>query len=485
MSRRRPRRPRRTWPQRLVIAFNSVLVVVCFAAAASLSYVQQQVEDVPRVSIGGVLDDKPVSGEPQNILVVGVDDGSGLAAGDPVLIGRGRTLNTDTIMVLRVDPGSGKAALLSFPRDLWVPIAGTSSKAKINSALPLGGPERLIQTIQQNFGIPIHHYVQVDFAGFKELVAAIDGVPIYFPWPARDRNTGLAVDEPGCVTLDPDQALAFARSRYFEVREGGRWKFDVSSDWGRINRQQMFIRAAMKRAVAKGIRNPFTLNQLIGIAQQSVTLDDQLTTEQIVELGTRFRDFDPDELVTYTVPGRDGKAGAADVVFIDEKAAQPIFDLFRGVDPELNIIPTVRVEVRNGSGRAGQGRKALNDLSAWGFVTVRSTDARDFRFPGTVILYAPGREVAAANVARFVGGDPVFEEDPGLPDDVHVALVTGGDFGGILSAPRPIEDFDGFLATTTTTSPASANAPSGAQDPGGTTTTALGDVPAAPEGVVC
>jgi len=485
MSRHRPRRPRRTWPQRLVIAFNCVLVVVCFASAASLSYVQRQVSDVPRVSIGGVLDERPVSGEPQNILVVGVDDGSGLAAGDPVLVGRGRTLNTDTIMVLRVDPGSGEAALLSFPRDLWVPIAGSSSKAKINSALPLGGPERLIQTIQQNFGIPIHHYVQVNFAGFKELVAAIDGVPIYFPWPARDRNTGLAVDEPGCVTLDPDQALAFARSRYFEIHDGDSWRFDVSSDWGRINRQQMFIRAAMKRAVARGIRNPFTLNQLIGIAQQAVTLDDALTTEQIVDLGTRFRDFDPDELVTYTVPGRDGKAGAADVVFIDEKAAQPIFDVFRGVDPELNIIPSVRVEVRNGSGRAGQGRKALTDLSSWGFVAVRSTDARDSRLPGTVILYAPGREAAAANVARFVGGNPTFREDPELPDDVHVALVTGGDFTGILSVPRPIEDFDPFLSTTTTTSALPSAAATDGGGGTGTTTTLLGDVPVAPEGVAC
>jgi LCP family protein required for cell wall assembly len=463
-------RPRRTWPQRALIAGMSLLVVLCFASAAGLAYVQRQVSDVPRLAFGGVLDQQTAPGEPQNILLVGVDDGSGLAAGDPVLRGRSKSLNTDTIMVLRVDPQSDRAALLSFPRDLWVPIAGTTQKGKINSAMALGGPERLVQTIQQNFDIKINHFVMVDLAGFRNLVSAVDGVPLYFPWAARDQHSGFEQDETGCVTLDPEQALAFARSRYFEIYDENtkRWVSDPASDLGRINRQQLFIKAALRRAIAKGVRNPFTMNQLIQVGQQSVTLDDQLTTQDIVDLGVQFRDFDPDQLDLYTPPTQGGNVGAASVLFLDERGAQPIFDIFRGVDTESDIIPTVRVEVRNGTGTSGQGRAVLNDLADRGFVAVRSSDARDFRFPGTVIRYAPGQELA---------GNPTFQQDDTL-SDVSVSLVTGGDFTAIRTDPRPIEDFQSFLDSAAASSDTSVPADE-------TTTTAPPFVPEAPPGVTC
>jgi polyisoprenyl-teichoic acid--peptidoglycan teichoic acid transferase len=478
------RKPRRTWPQRLLIVFNAMLVVVCFGSAAALTYVQREVSEVPRVSMGSVLDESPPSSEPQNILMVGVDDGTGLAAGDPVNIGRTRTSNTDTIMILRVDPGSEQALLLSLPRDLWLPIGGSSSKGRINSAMALGGPERLIQTIQTNFDIPIHHFVQVDFAGFKELVSAIGGVPIYFPWQARDKQTGLDVPETGCITLDADQALAFARSRYFEINEGNGWKSDPSSDYGRISRQQTFIKAALKRAVARGVRNPFTLTQLIGVAQKNVTLDDQLTTQNLIDLGTQFRNFDPESLEVFTPPTRGGFVGDASVVFLDERAAQPMFDLFRGVDAADDVIPSIRVEVRNGSGVNGQGRAALDALAFHRFVPVRSIDASIARYDRTTIVYAPGSELQAVEVARFVDGVVDFVADEDLPGDVTVALVTADDFTAIRAEPRPAGDFSDFLTSvTTTTEPLvddlSTTSTTVTDDP------APGFVPAPPPGVTC
>ncbi len=457
-----------------------MLVVLCFASAAGLAYVQRQVSDVPRLAFGSVLDQQTTPGEPQNILLVGVDDGSGLAAGDPVLRGRSKSLNTDTIMVLRVDPKSDRAALLSFPRDLWVPIAGSTQKGKINSAMALGGPERLVQTIQQNFDIKINHFVMLDLAGFRNLVSAVGGVPIYFPWAARDQHSGFQQDETGCVTLEPDQALAYARSRYFEIydEKTKRYVSDPASDLGRINRQQLFIKAALKRAIAKGVRNPFTMNQLIQVGQQSVTLDDSLTTQDIVDLGVQFRDFDPSNSISTRRRPAVGTWAPRRSCSSTNAVAQPIFDIFRGVDTEANIIPTVRVEVRNGTGQSGQGKTVLNDLSDRGFVAVRSTDARDFRFPGTVILYAPGQQLAAANVARFVDGNPTFQEDSTL-SDVSVALVTGGDFTGVRTDPRPLEDFQSFLdnaATSTTDSSVPGD---------DTTTTTPAFVPEAPPGVTC
>lgn len=474
-------RPRRSWPQRLLIGFNSILVVICFTSAAGLAYVYREIGDLPRVSVGGVLDQASTTGEPQNFLLVGVDDGTGLSSGDPVLVGRTKSANTDTMMILRVDPQSGRAALLSLPRDLWVPIAG-GGKGRLNSAMALGGPEKLIQTIQQNFGIPIHHYAQVDFAGFRSVVSSVDGVPIYFPWQARDTHTGLFQYDPGCVTLDPDQALAYVRSRYFEINQGKGWVPDPSSDYGRINRQQQFIKAALKRAVAKGVRNPFTLNQLIGVAQKNVTLDDKLTTQDIVDLGAQFRNFDPDTLDVYTPPTTGGWAGAASVLFLNDREAQPIFDIFRGVDRTYEPSAAVRVEVRNGSGTPGQGRKVLNDLAAKGFGPVRSSDAPDFTNTRTTVRFAPGQAAQAVAVARYLDIDPKFVEDASLSGGVTVALVTASDVTGIRTDPRPVEDFQSFIdsqATTTTT------AATGGPGTSTTSSTVLGDVPQTPAGITC
>jgi hypothetical protein len=240
------------------------------------------------------------------------------------------------------------------------------------------------------------------------------------------------------------------------------------------------MKAALKRAIAKGVRNPFTMNQLVGVGQQSVTLDDQLTAQDMVDLGMQFRDFDPEELDLYVPPTRGGNVGAASVVFLDERAAEPIFDIFRGVDPEnVEVVPTVRVEVRNGSGKSGQGRTALEGFRSAGFVAARSVDARDFRYPGTIVLYAPGQELAAAHVARYLDGEPTFQMDESLSSDVDVAVVTGSDFVAVRADPRPIEDFQSFLdeaATSTTES---------VPDESETTTTTPGFVPEAPPGVSC
>jgi LCP family protein required for cell wall assembly len=328
------RRPHRTWPQRLLLTLNIALVVICLAAAGGVYWTYNQASALPRIDVGASLSPSSTAGEPQNSLLVGIDDGSGLQAGDPVLRGRTATLNTDTVMILRVDPQTQQAALLSLPRDLYVDLAG-GGRGRINTALALGGPERLIETIKQDFGIPINHYAMVDFHGFEALVSAVGGVPVYFNFPSRDQNTGLFQYDPGCVTLDGEQALAYARSRHFEIQrtDNGKWQEDPSSDFGRITRQQQFIKAALRKAVSKGVRNPFVLKDLVGIAQKNVTLDTEFSIQQLIDLGTQFRDFDPDQLVTYTPPANGTMVGAMSVLILDDRAAQPLFDVFRGTTP--------------------------------------------------------------------------------------------------------------------------------------------------------
>jgi LCP family protein required for cell wall assembly len=480
---------RRTWPQRLLIAFNIVLVVLCLTAAGGLAFYQRQFSDVPRIALGTALDSQTSSSEPQNFLMVGADNAEGLSEDDPVLIGRNvREMLTDTIMILRVDPNQEKAWLLSLPRDLWVNIAG-GGKGRINEAVALGGPDLLIRTIKENFDIPINHYIQVNFAGFRSVVDSVGGVPIYFNYPARDTNSGLDVPEAGCRVLDSTQALAFSRSRYYEAFIDGRWQQDPTSDFGRIRRQQYFFRAAMERAIEKGARNPIELSNLVGVAQQYVVIDNNLTFDQVIDIGNRFNNFDPDDLQVYSAGdfATGGWAGAASVLFLNEAAAQPTFDVFRGINPIYDVLASVRVEVRNGTGRVGEGESVAADLTRRGFTVTGSVDDASFRNDTTVIKYAPGSVLAAIVVARYLDIDAPIEEDLTLATaENQVALVVGRDFTGVREEWRPLNEFAHLLPGAV---PTDAEPPTSAVE-GAPTTTEPDDssrsiLPEPPEGVEC
>ena len=493
----RRRRGRRTWLQRSIIAFNVLLVMVCLTAAVALARYHADVGQIDRIRASGTLSHVTEPLEPQNFLLVGVDNAEGLDDSDPVLIGRSRTsLLSDTIMLLRVDPNSNRAWLLSFPRDLYVEIAGTGSRSKINSALALGGPERLIATIQDDFGIPVHHYVQVNFQGFKELVDIVDGVPLWFNHPARDKNTGLAVDTTGCINLEGDQALAFVRARYYQSEIDGRWVPDPTSDYGRIRRQQTFVRAALDRAIAKGARNPLELQRMIEAAQGQVVLDDELSLRTLLDIGDRFRDFDPASLEVLSLPVTGGLAGAASVVYLDEAEAQPVLDVFRGNSVLGNALALVRIEVRNGSGAAGQGREVGEELSRLGFTVTRTVDASDFRNAGTTIRYAPGQLLPAIVVARYLDIDVTIEEATDELGETGVVIITGDDWEGVRDEPRPLEDFAELLpddpaaaedvaAAVDELDAATADTAPPEDEPAPTSTTLPRHVPQTPEGEVC
>lgn len=483
------RRPHRSWFQRSLLALNCSVVVVALVSASVLTWWEDQWAEVPRQAFGeGVLAEQVESGEPRNFLLVGIDQAEGLDEADPVNIGRNPgSVLSDTVMVLRLVPETGQAHLMSFPRDLWIPIAGTGGRDRINTALQAGGPETLIRTVEEDFGIPIHHYVQVNFAGFKELVRILGGVPMWLPTPIRDPHSGLYLEVPpggACVTLDADQALAFARSRrQYQVYVDGRWITDPSADFGRIQRQQLFIRLALTQAIDRGARNPTTLSQFIGVGQEHVLLDDQLTAGDLLDIGEQFRDFDPESLHTYELPAEPGWAGPASVVYLLEAEAQDELNVFRGVSNELPTIAGVRVAVRNGSGLPGQATEVSRDLQAAGFTVLSAADAERFDYERTVIRHGPDDKLTAVFLARFLDASVTFEEVPGL-GEASVELVTGRDYRGLLAQPRPLEDFAAELpATTTSTSaPTTTTAPPTTAPSSATT---ISFVPEQPEGVTC
>jgi LCP family protein required for cell wall assembly len=465
-------RARRTWPQRLLIAVNLFLIVAALVTAAGLGYFNYKIGQLPRIRLGS-LTQRQASSEPQNFLLVGVDSAAGLDPTNPIRYEREQEgvsgLRSDTIMILRIDPNSSQASRLSLPRDLWVPIAGTGGRQRINTAIN-AGPARLIDTIQQDFNIPIHHYVQVDFFGFQQLVNAVDGVPVWFAQPVRDRNTGLDVQASGCVTLSGDQALAFARSRHYEVFVDGRWRTDPTGDLGRISRQQDFIRRAIKQSVSKGVRSPMVLNDLIGVAVKNVTIDDRLSARDIFQLGRRFRSFNPDNLIMYDVPAVDANVGGAAVLRLDEERAAKVFDIFRGVQPGDIAPSSVRVRVLNGTGTSGQAGSVARSLAGVGFVVTGTGDAESFAQPRTTVRYTAGNEAAADLVARWVDGGADLQQVDQV-SDAQVALVVGRDWHGLRAqASPPTKEIP---TTTTTVAPGAAPTTT-------TTRQVIGDVPTSP-----
>lgn len=475
---------RRSLGQRALVAVGALLSFVLLLSAAGASYLNVRFGQISRFDVA--IDVAPASG-PRNYLLVGSDTREGLDPDDPedaqffddegtFTEGVGGVQRTDTIMVLRVDPDAGEAYLLSLPRDLWVPIADTGERNRINVAYSRGR-KVLVDTIRESFGIPIHHYVEVDLVGFRGLVETVGGVPVYFSDAVRDDHSGLRVDSPGCVNLDGQQALAFARSRFLEIQdsETGRWRTDPSGDLGRMARQQEFIRRAISKAVSKGLTNPVTLNDLVSVGVEYVGLDPTLSASDLVALGRRFASFDADSLQTFSVPATPFRtAGGASVLDLDVREAERIFNIFRGREPGELTPGLVEVTVLNGIGEEGLAGDATSALDRIGFTTATPGDTVEPE-TSTAIHYAPGDEASAALLARHVSGPVLFGTDEDLAPG-EVVLVAGADFTTLHEQPSPTvpelpstsrsTDGDGGTSTSTTT-------------------TQVGYVPEAPPGSDC
>lgn len=475
MARHARRRGRRSWPQRLLILTNCLLAVACLAAAGAFALAREKASQLPVVDIGSEGRAAPKDDSPRNFLLVGTDNADKLAKDDPARKGRAGGENlADVIMILRVDPSTKEAALLSIPRDTWVPVAPSWSKTKINASFASSdGPSRLISTIKHNFGISIDHFAQVDFAGFRGLIEVIGHVPTYNTHPIRDRTTGLWLPQTGCINIDPVQALAYARSRHLEYQDtdhydrNGRWLDDHTSDLGRISRQQDFLRQAAQTAIDQGVRNPATALGLVNAALPSVKVDDQLSAGQIVDLITTFRSFSVEELETQQLPTDIGGSRRVSYQEVRWAEAEAILDTFRGIREPGEVMPgDVIVGLPPG---AETSAELMARLDAVGFDAGDddSSVKEPRRGADTTVIRFGLRGIEAARVlAAHLDGDVTFEFSTELPGR-RVELLAGEAPLEVRDDPRPLSDVPEPTipqikgrGTTTTSSTSTTVAPS-------------------------
>lgn len=315
--------------QRLVLAVNIAVIVGCLLTAGGLVYGKQQLDNtlaapavqlsttttVPQITIssvtGGTVTTEtfpPVDSAATNFLITGsdvnacVDPASPWAgAADPSRDSIGS--RSDTIMVMRLEPSTGRAAVLSFPRDLWVDIPGKADN-RINTVAKPGDSNLLVQTIYDNFGIAIDHYLQVDFCAFKLIVDAVGGVKVPFQYQVVDPRVGIDVPA-GCHTFSGDEALAYVRSRHLKwVDENGIKREDNWSDLGRIARQQDFLRRTLMAALDKGVFDPGVARALIESLQKYIVRDATLLSiDSVLGFAGVLKNLDPTKIATYQVDG--------------------------------------------------------------------------------------------------------------------------------------------------------------------------------------
>jgi polyisoprenyl-teichoic acid--peptidoglycan teichoic acid transferase len=471
-GRRRGRRARRTWGQRILLSLLVVLALVAGSAATVAGYLGHKLDQITYVRVD--LTPPPPPGEPRNYLIVGSDSRDSLVGSEPDTVpdidsgaftgdgSVGSGQRSDTIIVMRVDPGTEAVDVLSIPRDLWVTIPATGREQRINAAYG-GGPQELIDAIEENLDLPVHHYVEVDFLGFAGLVDAVGGVPMWFDTPVRDTRSGLHVATAGCHLLDAQSALAFARSRHFEYQtESGRWSVDGTGDLGRISRQHVFLRRAIDQVSDLGLTDARTLNRLLDVGVNSVTLDRGLGVTQLRDLAQRFSDFDSDALRTHALPTTPFRtSGGAAVLRLEEAEAQPALNVFRGLPPgTIAPVNVQAVTVLNGTGVEGQAALVADALRQVGFGIVETGNVEEASAEAplarTTIRHHPDALHEADLLERHLtsGADLVVDR---TLDEGEVVLEVGADLTTIGRNARP-----GQLVppdTTPTTSDATDTSP--------------------------
>lgn len=306
------------------------LVIALVGAINIVNAADKRLEKVRRTEgVAPVL--SPTNDVVENFLLVGSDSRASVDPNDPDYNVLGSASNTgcncaDSIMVLRYDKSNGGVSLLSLPRDLWVKIGDTRWTNRINTAYK-NGPDVLVKTVQR-MGIPVHHYIEVNFDGFKDIVDAVGGVTICFDHPARDRHLGFKTAA-GCHTFNGVKALKYARSRHYYYFENGEWNEDGTSDLGRTSRQRKFLSALISAAAKHMAEDPMRIPNVMDALSSSLLVDENT---DLLEMGKKLKPV-ATGVKSYGLAVNFDRVGDMSVVRLAQKA-QAQLAYFAGTGPK-------------------------------------------------------------------------------------------------------------------------------------------------------
>ena len=321
--------PKKRWSfaQKFFLFFLFLAVVGVFAGYGYLRYTEGKIERIAAEDLTS-LETAVASGEPVNFLLVGVDDRSTLPDDWEDNFGEFAGRRTDVIMLAHLVPGES-IQMLSIPRDWRADIPGHGIN-RINASYVIGGPDLLVKTVQSELGIPVNHYMEIDFAGVGAVVDSLGGVTLDFTYPGRDLKSGFAIDA-GRHTLDGEQAVAYARSRKYEVLRNGEWTGTGGGDISRTGRQQQLLLALFDQVTSPS--SAFNLAGFLPTFADQITADEGLTLARMADLGRDALGLRSRSVEAATLPVRNhaGSDGRSYVVPTDE--TQAFIDAFRNGVP--------------------------------------------------------------------------------------------------------------------------------------------------------
>jgi LCP family protein required for cell wall assembly len=468
----------RSFLGRLAIACLAVVLITGGAVVIGNAYEQHEYAKSRTVYISNGILTPVKAGKPANFLLIGSDSRQGETAAQAQHFGAADVGGgSDVMMVLHVEPQTRTGFLVSFPRDLVVSIPGHGTQL-LNATYTIGGPNLVLQTIEQDFGIQINHYIEVGFTGFRDIVNAIGRIRLWFPTPVHDPYTGLDVEHSGCQALNGDQALAYARSRHYYVPDnllhpapwhwtyppagssgsgygGDGWTQGTGEDLDRIPRQQYFLRTLSQAAVDKTGNSPLGIPGLLNALFKNFAHDQHLSVHELNQLALTFYGLNPAQVQMVTLPNEPGTGQWSQHVI--EKLPDANLVLARlknAVIPAVKLpipLPQTEVTVRvvNGSGIKGLAAKALAQFTSAGFNSAGPPeDASRDDFVQTQIRNAPNKGLEGYTVGLASGTANVVTALTRKDTlDADVLVIVGRDWNRL---PHNF-DYAVFKARTTTT----------------------------------
>jgi LCP family protein required for cell wall assembly len=462
-GRQKPVRSKRR--KRTIRGLIALAVLIVVVVGGSAIYVEVEIGHIKNVKVNVT----PQTGPADDILLVGSTSRCAVTSSAQVklfhleCIDGVNGVNSDVIMILRLQPGR-TPTLLSIPRDTFVPDARAGGLYnKVDAALA-DGPNQLVDAIQQDFGIPINHYVVLNFGTFEGIVNALGGMSMYFPTTLRDYDSFLSIDKTGCVHINGVEALALVRSRHLYYHYDKKTKtwlgYDGSGDIGRIERVHLFLKALVPQVAARGFGNPITDAQLLSAIAPDLTVDSTLSSSAMLHLALQFHNNVGnapeytlpiiEDAVEYTYKGYPYGL----VAFPTEPQDQRTIDAFLGkaASPKP-ITPTgITVSVLDGTDSPASTTADATALTKLGYKVV-GTGAQTSVGPvsETTVLYPAGK-TAAQNAANLARAEQVKSSLAGL-----VVLGEGTTLGG---ADVTVITGSGFtIATPSAVTPPTTVAP--------------------------
>ncbi len=339
---------------------------------------------------------------------------------------------TDTMILMRIPNGGGRASAVSFPRDTLVELGQGFGEQKLNSAMGRAkqeartklesqgvtdekeleqkstaeGQKFLVKTIEKLAGVGIDHYAEINLLGFYEMTKAVGGVEVCLKEPVDDSDYSGAVFDAGKQRIQGADALAFVRQRHGLPR----------GDLDRVVRQQVFMSGLARQMLSSGtLANPARLSDLVTSLQKSIVLDDNW---DVMKFAQQMQGIAAGNIEFHTLPVElDGSSGSEDVTVDKQKAQTFIDDLLlppneRAAKQQENEAKEAAraettVNVYNASGVSGLAGEVRSELGDQGYQEGDSGNADPMS--KSVVQHAPGEAEVAQQIADSLGGISVEE----------------------------------------------------------------------------